>query len=121
MIVVSAEAEIQFKGEIAVNTDKIYAEAIITEDKVARIPTSYFLYDNALVSRIIFKAVKSIGINQDIEKRHIDAIKKVLTNYEELATNALKSSVIFNAQTIAENLIEDINKYCKKNNSFSSY
>lgn len=56
---------------------QIYAEAIITEDKVARIPTSYFLYDNALVSRIIFKAVKSIGINQDIEKRHIDAIKKL--------------------------------------------
>ena len=52
---------------------QIYAEAIITEDKVVKIPTSYFLYDKALVSRIIFRAVKSIGINQDIERKHIEA------------------------------------------------
>ena len=31
MIVVSAEAEIQFKGETMMNTDKIYAEAIASE------------------------------------------------------------------------------------------
>ena len=44
------------------------------------------------------------------DEEYIDAIKKVLINYEELATNALKSSVVFNAQTIAESLIDDINK-----------
>lgn len=56
---------------------QIYAEAIITEDKVVKIPTSYFLYDKALVSRIIFRAVKSIGINQDIERKHIEAISEL--------------------------------------------
>lgn len=54
---------------------QVYADAIINEDKLVKIPTSYFVYDNALVSRIIFKAVKSIGIKQDIEKKHIDLIK----------------------------------------------
>lgn len=44
------------------------------------------------------------------DEEYIDAIKKVLINYEELATNALKSSVVFNAQTIAGSLIDDINK-----------
>ena len=56
---------------------QIYAEAIITEDRVVKIPTSYFLYDKALVSRIIFRAVKSIGINQDIERKHIEAISEL--------------------------------------------
>lgn len=54
---------------------QIYGEAIINEDKLVKIPTSYFLYDNAIVSRIIFKAIKSLGINKDIEKKHIDLIK----------------------------------------------
>ena len=56
---------------------QIYAEAIINEDKLVRIPISYFIFDNAIVSRIIFKSVKSIGITQDIETRHIDLIKKM--------------------------------------------
>lgn len=54
---------------------QVYGEAMINEDKLVKIPTSYFVYDSAIVSRIIFKAVKSIGITQDIEKKHIDLIK----------------------------------------------
>lgn len=59
---------------------QVYADAIMTHEKEVKIPTSYFLYPNAIVSRIIFKAVKKIGIVQDIEKKHILAIKDLALN-----------------------------------------
>ncbi len=55
----------------------IYADAMLFEDKLVRIPNSYFLYPNAIVSRVIFKAVKRIGITHDIERKHIEAIKNL--------------------------------------------
>lgn len=51
--------------------------AVIIDDKVAKIPLSYFLFDNALINRIIFRALNGIGINVDIERKHIDAIKEL--------------------------------------------
>lgn len=48
--------------------------ALIIDDKIAQIPLSYFLYDKAVISRIIFKAFHGIGINVDIERKHIEAI-----------------------------------------------
>ena len=77
---------------------QIYAEAIINEDKLVRIPTSYFLFDNAIVSRIIFRAVKSIGIKQDIEKKHIELIKNLALKGE----NGKKLSLPFEAVAIKE-------------------
>ena len=77
---------------------QIDADAIITEGKVVKIPTSYFLYDRAIVSRIIFKAVKSIGINQDIERKHIEAITELALNYE----NGKKLYLPFEAIAIKE-------------------
>ena len=35
-----------------------YTDAIMFEDKMARIPTSYFLYQNPIVSRMLFKVFK---------------------------------------------------------------
>lgn len=61
----------------------IMTDAIIHEDKkTVRIPTSYFLYSNPLVVRIIFKALKSIDINCDIERKHIAAIKELALHGE---------------------------------------
>lgn len=77
---------------------QIDADAIITEGKVVKIPTSYFLYDRAIVSRIIFKAVKSIGINQDIERKHIESITELALNYE----NGKKLYLPFEAIAIKE-------------------
>lgn len=54
--------------------------AVILDDKLAKIPLSYFLYDDALINRIIFKALHGIGINVDIERKHIDAIKDLAKN-----------------------------------------
>ena len=85
---------------------QVYAEAIMTEDKLVKIPTSYFLYDKALVSRIIFKAVRSIGIKQDIEKKHIDSIrelalsgdngKRVFLPFEAIAVREYDYLTIYN-------------------------
>lgn len=56
--------------------------ALLIEDKVAKIPLSYFLYDESIINRIIFKAIHGIGIGEDIERKHIDAIKDLATNSE---------------------------------------
>ena len=57
-----------------------YTDAIMFEDKMARIPTSYFLYQNPIVSRMLFKVFKKIGITKDIERKHIEAIKDLAVN-----------------------------------------
>lgn len=54
--------------------------ALLIEDKVAKIPLSYFLYEESLINRIIFKAIHGIGIGEDIERKHIDAIKELARN-----------------------------------------
>ena len=61
---------------------QVYADAIMQEEKLVKIPTSYFIFDDALVSRIIFRAVRMLGINQDVEKKHIDAIKQLAVKGE---------------------------------------
>ena len=90
---------------------QIYAEAIINEDKLVRIPISYFIFDNAIVSRIIFKSVKSIGITKDIEKRHIDLIKKMALEGE----NGSKLSLPFETVAIKEyDYLTILNKHVEK-------
>lgn len=64
-----------------INT-QVYSDAIMTEDKLVKIPTSFFLYDKAIVSRLIFKALKSIGINKDIERKHISLITNLALSGE---------------------------------------
>lgn len=49
-------------------------DALIIDDKIAQIPLTYFNYEKAVIVRIIFKALHGIGINIDIERKHIDAI-----------------------------------------------
>ncbi len=58
----------------------IYADAMMFEDKLVRIPSSYFLYPNSIVTRVIFKALKGIGITCDIERKHLRAIKDLAIN-----------------------------------------
>lgn len=58
----------------------VFLDALSIEDKVAKIPNTYFLNANAIISRIIFKALKAIGVSQDIEKKHIELIKELAIN-----------------------------------------
>lgn len=56
--------------------------ALILEEKTAKIPMSYFLYDESIINRIIFKALHAIGVYVDIERKHINAIKLLARNSE---------------------------------------
>ena len=55
--------------------DHIVDDAIWYEEKSAKIPNSYFVYANSIVSRIIFKTLKHISAQTDIERIHIKMIK----------------------------------------------
>lgn len=59
-----------------------HIDAVMFEDKVARVPLSYFLYQSPIVSRMLFKVFKRIGITRDIERKHIEAIKELATKGE---------------------------------------
>lgn len=56
-----------------------FADAVMVDGKIARIPTSYFLYPNPVVVRMLFKTFKKIGITCDIERKHILSIKELAT------------------------------------------
>lgn len=61
---------------------QIYTDAIIFNEKSAKIPNSYFLYPNAIVSRMIFNSLEKIGVEKDIERVHIKMIKELATSGE---------------------------------------
>lgn len=77
---------------------QVFEDALIHGEKEVKIPTSYFLFDNALITRLIFKAFKSIGINQDIERKHILLIKELALSGE----NGKKLALPFEAVAIKE-------------------
>ena len=56
--------------------------AVLTEGKIAKIPLAYFSYDKPIVARIIFKALHGIGIGEDIERKHVEAIIDLAVNSE---------------------------------------
>lgn len=56
--------------------------ALLIEDKIAKVPLSYFFYDESVINRILFKAIHGIGIGEDIERKHIDALKNLARNSE---------------------------------------
>ena len=61
---------------------QIFDDAIIYEDKEAKIPLSYFIYPSSIISRMIIKALKNIGVKVDFEKKHIDAIKDLAIGHD---------------------------------------
>ncbi|MDD4815976.1 MAG: tRNA lysidine(34) synthetase TilS [Clostridia bacterium] len=62
--------------------NQVFTDAIIFGDKTAKIPNSYFLYHNAIVSRIIFDTLKKLGVKKDLERVHIEMIKDLAFNGE---------------------------------------
>ncbi len=86
----------------------LYADAVIVEDEEAKIPTSYFFFDKPIIIRIIFKALKAIGITKDIERKHIDMILDLAKNLE----NGKRISLPFDAVAIKEyDYITIVNKH----------
>ncbi len=59
-----------------------FGDAIIYEEKEAKIPLSYFIYPSPIISRMIIKALKNIGVKVDFEKKHVDMIRELAAGYE---------------------------------------
>ena len=49
-------------------------DCIAVDGQVAQIPLSCFMYNNSIVSRLIFKAIEKISTTVDIERKHIELI-----------------------------------------------
>ena len=71
----------------------VFLDALIVEDKLVKIPSSYFLNANAIVNRIIFKSLKLIGVKNDIEKKHIEMIKDLAISGENGSKISLPHSI----------------------------
>ena len=52
----------------------VLTDAVLFDDKLAKIPSSYFLQDRALVSRMIFEVLKKIGVTKDFERKHVEML-----------------------------------------------
>lgn len=57
-------------------------DAIVFEDSIARIYSNYFVYPDAYVFRLILKALKGIGLGNNIEKKHLKIIKDMAMESE---------------------------------------
>lgn len=88
----------------------ISENAILTEDRLARINFSYFIYPDAYVFRLILKALKSIGITHNIETKHLKLIKNMAIEAE----NGTKISLVNGLTVIKEyNYITFTNRKAK--------
>ncbi len=56
--------------------------ALYVEDRMVQMPCSYFRESSAVYSRMVFKALSLIGVNKDIERKHIEIIKELATSLE---------------------------------------
>ncbi|MBQ8845255.1 MAG: tRNA lysidine(34) synthetase TilS [Clostridia bacterium] len=61
---------------------QIREDAVIRDNNLVQIPCSCFLYHNSVVTRTIFKALATLGIKQDIERKHIAMVKDLALNGE---------------------------------------
>ena len=61
---------------------QVYDDAVIYEEKEAKIPLSYFLYKRPIISRMIIKALKKIGVKFDFERKHVDMIMALASDFE---------------------------------------
>lgn len=76
---------------------QIYDDAVIYEEKEAKIPLSYFMFAPPIISRMIIHALKNIGVVCDFEKKHVDAIKELA-----LSENGKRISLPFEVVAIKD-------------------
>lgn len=60
----------------------VFDDAVLYYEDMAKIPTSYFVYPEPIVNRLVIKVLKKIGIQKDFEKVHIEMIKDLARNGE---------------------------------------
>ncbi len=74
-------ASLASKDDEYINS-QVPTDAFIINDKEVRIPLSYFVYPEPIVSRMIMRALGFIGVNKDIESKHIDMIINFVSTAE---------------------------------------
>jgi tRNA(Ile)-lysidine synthase len=70
-------------------TSMVNADAMIKEEYYVKIPTSYFLYKEPLVNRMLRQALEHLSVSKDVEKKHIKLIKEMVKD----AVNGVKISL----------------------------
>ena len=60
----------------------INEDAMMVEDGMVRIYSTYFIYPDAYVFRLILKALKKIGLSSNIERKHLKMIKSMAIEAE---------------------------------------
>lgn len=87
-----------FAKACAEDTDYIKAQTntdgFITMQNLVKIPAYCFLLHPALVSRTIFTAFEMLGIEQDIEKKHLELIKNLYENGENGKKISLPGNIV---------------------------
>ena len=63
-------------------SSQVPTNAFIVGEKEVKIPLSYFVYPAPIISRMVYKALNMIGVNKDIESKHIDLITNFVKNSE---------------------------------------
>ncbi len=79
-------------------SSQIDGGAVIEEGNAVKIPLSYFVYHSAIIARIIFKAMRNLGINRDVERKHIALITNLALNGE----NGKKINLPFDVLAVKE-------------------
>ncbi len=74
---------------------QIFLDALIFENsKTIKIPTTCFLSASSISSRLVFKALESIKVFKDIEKKHIEMIRNLALNGENGSKIELPMNVV---------------------------
>ncbi|MBQ3493989.1 MAG: tRNA lysidine(34) synthetase TilS [Clostridia bacterium] len=89
-------------------TQTMPTDAFIVEDKTVKIPLSYFIYHKSVVARMIFKALSYIGVNSDIESKHIEQI------YELAKTSENGKKIELPAKVVAIKEYDYLTLICKQ-------
>lgn len=90
----------------------VYDDAVLYYKDMAKIPTSYFVYPNSIVNRLVIRVLKKIGIVKDFEKVHIEMIKDLAKNGENGSKIKLPYSAVafkeYDYLTIVNKIKEEI-------------
>ena len=80
------EAINNFANAVSVDNEFINGtldmNSLLVDSKMVQMPCSYFYRSSAIYSRMAFKALSLIGVNKDIERKHIELIKDLAVNME---------------------------------------
>lgn len=77
---------------------QINIDGVLFDDELAKIPVSYFLQHDSVVYRIIMLTLKKIGITKDIERKHLEMVKKLALD----AQNGKKINLPLNLTVVKE-------------------